>query len=111
MIAASQRAVAGAAAPAAASTVHYYVWYRVSGDLASAQRIVAALQDDVALHSAVRGRLLTRRDDPTTWMEIYEHVEAPAAFEHALGAATLRHDAGAIAHNAARHVEAFVAPD
>lgn len=89
--------------------VHYYVWYRVHGDQAEAQRVIGALQDDVATHTAIRGRCLVRRDDPTTWMEIYEGVAAPAEFERALADAVARHRAASVAHDGARHVEAFVA--
>ena len=90
--------------------VHYYVWYRVLGNHAEAQRIIAALQNDVAARTAIRGRVLIRRDDPTTWMEIYEHVRAPGTFEPTLAAAAERHGAVGIAHDRARHVEAFIAP-
>lgn len=89
--------------------VHYYVWYRVHGNHADAQRVIAALQDDVAACTAVRGRVLVRRDDPTTWMEIYEGVTAPDDFERALADAVVRHAAAGIADAGARHVEAFVA--
>ena len=92
-----------------AREVHYYVWYRVHGNQADAQRVIAALQDDVAARTAVRGRVLVRRDDPATWMEIYEGVSAPEAFERELAAAVVHHGAAAMAHQGARHVEAFVA--
>ncbi len=88
---------------------HYYVWYRVQGSHADAQRAIAALQDDVAARTAIRGRVLVRRDDPTTWMEIYEGVAAPTVFERELTAAVARNDAASIAHDGARHLEAFVA--
>lgn len=91
-----------------AREIHYYVWYRVHGSHADAQRVTAALQDDVAARTAIRGRVLVRRDDPSTWMEIYEGVAAPADFERELTAAVARHDAASIAHEGVRHLEAFV---
>ncbi len=94
---------------APAPEVHYYIWYRVHGNLADAHRVIAALLDDVAARTAVHGRVLVRRDDPATWMEIYEGVTAPEDFERALAEAAARHRAAAIADEGARHVEAFVA--
>ncbi len=94
---------------APAPEVHYYIWYRVHGNRAHAQHVIAALLDDVAARTAIRGRVLVRRDDPATWMEIYEGVTAPEDFERELFEAATRHDAAAVADEGARHVEAFVA--
>lgn len=96
---------------ATARNVHYYVWYRVLAAPDNARRAVAALQDDLAQQTGIRGRVLVRRDDPGTWMEIYEGVAAPAQFEPALAAAVDRHRAADYAHDRARHTEAFVALD
>jgi Domain of unknown function (DUF4936) len=93
-----------------AIAVHYYVWYRVPGQQAQMMRAVTAMQNDVAKYTGIRGRVLWRRDDPQTWMEIYENVDAPDSFEAALAAAVRRHDADALAADHARHLEAFVAP-
>lgn len=94
-----------------ARNVHYYVWYRVLAAPAQAQRAVAALQDELATQTGIRGRVLMRRDDSTTWMEIYEGVAAPAQFEPALAAAVERHRAADFAHDRVRHTETFVALD
>ena len=59
----------------------------------------------------IRGRVLVRRNDPATWMEIYENVAVPAQFESTLTAAVERHGVAAFAHDGARHLEAFVAFD
>ena len=93
------------------AVVHYYVWYRVDAETTLAQRVIEALLDDVAAHTGIRGRLQKRRDDATTWLEIYENVTATATFEHALAAAVVKHRAAACARDHARHTEAFVAPD
>ncbi len=90
--------------------VHYYVWYRVLAAPVEARRAITALQDDVAASTGIRGRVLVRRDDPATWMEIYENVSAPAQFETAMTAAVALHRAADFAHDRARHLETFVAP-
>lgn len=90
---------------------HYYVWYRVPGAPAAARRAITALQDDLEASTGIRGRVLVRRDDPATWMEIYEGVAAPAQFEAALGAGVERHRAAEFAQDRARHTETFVALD
>ncbi len=86
---------------------HYFVWYRVPGDAAAARAIVDALQRDVASRTRVVGRLLTRTGAPPTWMEVYEGVGDPAAFEAALADAVTRHGVAAHAPEG-RHVESFV---
>jgi hypothetical protein len=87
--------------------VHYFVWYRVQGDAAGARAALNAVVHDVALACAVTGRLFVRRDDPSTWMETWEPVVDPAAFEAALSTAVARH--GLDAHVAGeRHVERFI---
>lgn len=85
---------------------HYYIWYRVTGDRARARSCVNALMHDVALHAGVIGKLLMRRDDPSTWMEIYEHVVDTARFETVLAEATARSGITACAQDG-RHVERF----
>jgi len=72
-------------------TLGYYVYYRVALDQAErAQRVVAALQEEVLKRTGVRGRLLHRRDDPVTWMEIYEGIADERAFDASLAAAVER---------------------
>jgi Domain of unknown function (DUF4936) len=89
--------------------VHYYVWYRLHGTPAAAMPGITALQDDVAARTGIRGRVLSRRDAPDTWMEIYEGVASPDTFEAALAAAVERHHAADFAQDRIRHTEAFVA--
>ena len=89
---------------------HYYVWYRVHGDPVEARRAVDAVLADVFLHAGAQGRVLVRRDDPRTWMEIYEHVGDTHLFERELASAVARHGAAAHAEGHARHTEAFVSP-
>jgi len=90
---------------------HYFVWYRVTGDPAAARATVNALLEDVLGATGVAGRMLVRRDDPATWMEVYEGVTDVARFERALAAGAARHAVARWAERGARHAEPFVAPD
>ncbi|MCC7218009.1 MAG: DUF4936 family protein [Burkholderiales bacterium] len=85
---------------------HYYIWYRIGGDPAKARAAVNALMQDVALHAGVIGRLMLRRDDPTTWMEIYENVVDTALFDSVLADATVRSGIAASAGEG-RRIERF----
>jgi hypothetical protein len=90
----------------ASAASHYYIWYRVSGDAAKARACVNALMREVALHAGVVGRLMMRRDDPTTWMEIYENVVDSARFDAVLVDATARSGVAACVSEG-RNVERF----
>lgn len=72
-------------------TIGYYIYYRVALEQGErTKRVVAALQQDVFERTGVRGRVLQRRDDPATWMEIYEGIADERAFDASLAAATER---------------------
>lgn len=90
--------------------VDYFVWYRVTGDPSAARAAVDAALQDVRRLAEVGGRVLVRRDDPRTWMEIYEHVGDTARFERELAAAVARHDVAQHVEGGVQHVEPFVAP-
>ena len=61
---------------------HYYVYYKIAPDQASRLRgMVEKLFREIEKQCAVRGRWMHRRDDPTTYMEVYENVKDAAAFE------------------------------
>ena len=90
-------------------SVHYYIWYRVAGDVGAARMAVDALMRDVFAIAGVTGRLLVRRDDPRTWMEIYENVADAARFEEVLAAGALRHEVARFAQDGKRHLEPFLA--
>ena len=89
---------------------NYYVYYRVALDQGERARgIVAALQDEVLKHTGVRGRLTHRRDDPATWMEIYEGISDERAFDASLAAAVERCGfSGVLAAGSQRVTEIFV---
>lgn len=90
-------------------SVSLFVYYRVASGQDSAVRDrVAAIHADVLAATGVRGRLLRRRDDPATWMEIYEPVPDADLFEKALDAALVRHGfASLLAAGDVRHTERF----
>jgi hypothetical protein len=68
-----------------ASMVSYFIYYRVGHGLEvlareQVQRLHAKLWESIG----VRGRTMARRGEPNLWMEVYEAVSDPSAFEHAL---------------------------
>jgi len=80
----------------------YYVYYRVQADrVASLQDEVRHLFRVVEEATGVRGRWLRRRDEPATYMEVYEDVRDEAAFEALLGRESAE-------LGLERHVERFV---
>lgn len=91
--------------------IHYFVYYRIRADVDrdDAHANVRAMQVTLAARTKVSGRLMERRGDDATWMEIYESVADPAAFEAALAAETEVHRlADLIEPGSARHLERFV---
>ena len=63
----------------------YYVYYRVDAARVEAIRIaVRALFDAVERETGVRGSWMRRRDEATTFMEVYEDVADEPAFEAVL---------------------------
>jgi len=88
---------------------HFYVWYKVRGDLAAAMSATSTLMSEVEARTGVAGRVLARRDDPSTWMEIYENVDDASPFERLL--ADLARELGATTwiEDGRRHVERFAA--
>ncbi|MEO5766602.1 MAG: DUF4936 family protein [Casimicrobiaceae bacterium] len=87
---------------------HFYVWYTVTVERAAARRAAADLLAAVEERTGIAGRILARRDDASTWMEIYENVGDAAAFERALDVLVRRGDAARIS-GGVRHVERFAA--
>jgi quinol monooxygenase YgiN len=68
---------------------NYYVYYRVEAGRGGALRPhIEKLFDEMQKHSGIRGRWMHRRDDPATYMEVYEGVKDEAAFEAALARAS-----------------------
>ena len=62
--------------------MNYYVYYKVEpGRVEELHRSVQILFSVVEKQFGVHGRLMRRRDDPTTYMEVYEDVEDERGFE------------------------------
>jgi hypothetical protein len=62
--------------------LNYYVYYKVPSDRTAALRaLVSDLFTKIERQTGVRGIWMRRRDDPATYMEIYEGVKDAKAFE------------------------------
>ena len=67
------------------------------------------LQAEILAFTGVGGRFLRKADDPWTWMEIYENVTDPVAFDAALEQAVERHGLERfLDEGGRRHIERFV---
>jgi len=61
---------------------HYYVYYKLPPErVAELRGLVERLFQEIERQCGVRGRWMRRRDDPTTYMEVYEEVKDATAFE------------------------------
>ncbi len=88
----------------------YYIYYRTGVDASRTRAAVTAMQAALAEATGVAGRLLSRVDDRTTWMEVYEDVTDPERFERELAACVERFGVRSLLQaGAARHVERFTA--
>jgi hypothetical protein len=67
----------------------YYIYYHLRpGSEGRAQARVKQLRAALLAKCGISGRLLTKRDAPHLWMEVYERVQDTAAFEAALAEQT-----------------------
>jgi len=81
---------------------NYYIYYRVDPSrLAEVRAAVEELFTAVERQTGIRGRWMRRRDEATTYMEVYEGVQDDRAFE-----ALLEREAGGLGFE--RRVERFV---
>ena len=65
--------------------MNYYIYYKVSAEKVAGLRPgVEALFSLVEKQCGVRGRWMRRRDDPATYMEVYEDVKDEKTFESVL---------------------------
>ena len=61
---------------------NYYVYYRVTAEQIEELRLsVLELFKTIENKTGIVGRWMHRRDDPLTYMEVYEGVKDEAAFE------------------------------
>lgn len=73
-----------------------------------ARKLVRLVQSALKNETGIDGRLLRKRDDPSTWMEIYEGVGDAGKFEQCLAAVLQATDfAAALATGSVRHMECF----
>jgi quinol monooxygenase YgiN len=62
--------------------LNYYVYYKVDqAHLAALRALVDELFGTIEKQTGIRGRWMHRRDDPLTYMEVYEDVKDEKAFE------------------------------
>ena len=93
-------------------TLGYYIYYRVAAEQSQrARTVIASLQEDVRERTGIRGRLLHRRDDPATWMEIYEGISDEQAFSASLCAAVDRCGFSGVLASGSRRVTEVFDPD
>jgi hypothetical protein len=91
-------------------SLSYYIYYRVAQPR-EARQLVKHIQAAVKDKTGVDGRLLSKRGDSSTWMEIYERVGDAGAFEQCLAAVLQATDFGAVlVAGGVRHTECFEDP-
>lgn len=62
--------------------MNYYIYYKVPPERVAALRpMIDELFSIIEKQAGVRGRWMRRRDDPSTYMEVYEGVADERAFE------------------------------
>jgi hypothetical protein len=62
--------------------LNYYIYYKVPPERVAALRpMIEELFSIIERQVGVRGRWMRRRDDPSTYMEVYEGVADGRAFE------------------------------
>ena len=90
-------------------TSSYYIYYKVTAaQAAQVRQAVTELQRSLGSKTGIQGRLLCRRDQADTWMEIYENVQDERAFEAALAEDLERIGFGALlGAGASRYTEVF----
>ena len=88
----------------------YFIYYRVA-EPAPALILVRDIQTALKAAIGVEGRLLSKRNEPATWMEVYEGVTDFEAFERCLANAVRAVDfASVLSPGSIRHVECFAEP-
>ena len=62
--------------------MNYYVYYKIGPERVPLARLfVNELFEKIERQFGIRGRWMRRRDDPSTYMEIYEGVKDAKGFE------------------------------
>ena len=89
--------------------LNYYVYYKIdSARLRQFWPLVQQIFPEIEKQTGIRGRWMRRRDDPTTYMEVYEGVKDETAFE-----AVLEREGAklGVPCNLRRKVERFIAAE
>lgn len=86
--------------------MNLYVYYQLPSPTPALLQALRDAQDEVAAVCGVRTRLMRRRDDATTWMEVYEEIGDANAFGRGLEGVMARR--GLLQATAPRHEEWFV---
>ena len=91
-------------------TLSYFVYYRVTQPQL-ARIAVRGMQSELLAISGVNGRLLSKRDEPGLWMEVYEGVRDASTFEAELDRliAAMKLE-GFLEPGSRRHTECFEDP-
>lgn len=85
----------------------YFIYYRVAQP-EQAQALVRRIQSVLKDQTGIQGHVLRKRDDPSTWMEIYQGVGDAGAFEQCLATAVQATNfATVLVAGGARHTECF----
>jgi hypothetical protein len=85
--------------------LNYYVYYKVeAGRVPLVGSFVNELFEKIEQQFGIRGRWMRRRDDPSTYMEVYEGVKDAQAFE-----ALLEREGAKLGF--ARKLECFIAAE
>ena len=88
-------------------SLSYYIYYRVAQP-AQAQTLVRQIQAALKEKTGIQGRLLSKPDDPSSWMEIYEDVGDADSFEQTLSAALqVTNFTTVLESGGVRHMERF----
>ena len=65
--------------------MNYYVYYKLEpARLRQLWPLVQQIFLEIEKQTGIRGRWMRRRDDPSTYMEVFEGVQDAAAFEELL---------------------------
>lgn len=84
----------------------YFIWYRVRDDSRETETVIRHMIARLACRAGVTGRLLRKRGEPRLWMELYEGITDPDAFERLLASAVDEFDVEMFCDDR-RHTECF----
>ncbi len=84
----------------------YFIWYRVRDDSRETETVIRHMMARLACRGGVTGRLLKKREEAGLWMELYEGVADPGAFERLLARAVDEFDVEMFC-DGHRHMECF----